>query len=250
MNTAFPRDLGWAIRLPLSAAAEIQALRLLPGIEVGEDGDSVWLRGEAASDDLEARLKTLSAAARYVCLPEGRLRERTSRLATATLPALTWKPLRVWAEVMLPPSQLPAGLPCRLQLRLVAACEAGVSNALSLTFDAWWSWVVEAPLVRLAPLVYATRPDGMTLVLGLPLPSAQGRHLVARGGVILPAGYACSPDVTMPVIRRVFGAAEHELVYWDEAGARLLNRDLFVPASRASVRATRLALNGAVSDAD
>jgi hypothetical protein len=250
MNTTHSHDLGWAIRLPRAAAAEIQSLRLFPGIEVGEEGDSLWLRGADASDVLELRLKTLPSTVRYVCLPEDRLREKNSRLASATLPALAWKPLLTWAKVVLPPARLPAGLPSRSQLRLVASLKAGCSNALSLTFDEWFGWVMNAPLVRLTPLVYATRPDGLTLVLGLPLPSAQGRYLVEREGVILPAGYACSPDVTLPVIRRVFGAAEHELVYWDEAGARLLNRDLFVPASRASLRATRLALSVALSDAD
>lgn len=250
MNTGCSDNAGWAIRLPRAFAAEVYALRLFPGVELAEDGDWVWLRGPDVSDALELRLKTLRAATRYVCLPDGRLREQNSRLATASLPALAWNPLRIRAEVTLPAVHLPAGLPSRAQLRLVAAQQPGVSNAISLSFDAWWEWAMEAPLVRLSPLVYATRPDGQTLVLGRPLPSAQGRHLVERDGVILPAGYACSPGVTTPVIRRVFGAAEHELVYWDEAGARLMNRDLFVPANRASLRATREALRETLSHAD
>lgn len=242
MNTTDSRVLGWAIRMrrDASAVAAMLALRLETGIEVGEDGDALWLRAdEPASDMLEARLKTLPAVARYARLPDGRLREHGSRLATAVLPELAWSSPRTWAELVLPPANPPAGLPLRSTLRLVSANETATANAMLLTFDEWIEWVMSAPQFRLTPLVYATRADGMTLVRGLPLPSAPGRHLVEREGVILPAGFACAPDLSMAVVRRALGATEQELVYWDADGARLLNHDLFAPAGRASVRATR-----------
>lgn len=251
MDTSLTEDHRWALQLPRSAAGAIQSLRLLPGIEVGEEGDDfLWLRGAAASNALHLQLKTLPAIGRYVWLPDGGLRQWNSRLVTARLPELAWQPLRVWAEVRLPLARLSAGLPIRSTLGLIASREGGSSNALRLSFDEWFDWAIAAPLVRLAPLAYATRPDGDTLVLGLPLPSARGTHLVEREGVILSAGYTCNPDVSMTVVRRVFGATESELVYWDASGARLLNRDLFVPANRASLRATCLALNPASPNAD
>jgi MoxR-vWA-beta-propeller ternary system domain bpX2 len=233
---------GWALRLPRAVAAEACALRLEVGIEVGETPDSVWLRGRGENEDLARRLKTLSASAWYVWLENGRMRPRGSLLATESMPELAWAPLRAWARIEPPPARLAAGLPLRVLPQLVASQATTASNALLLDFTTWSEWALRAPGARLERLAFATAADGKTLVLGAPVPAAPGRHCVATDGVVIPAGLAWEQAVSTEVIRRVCGAGEGEYVFWDEAGARILGRELFVPATRAAVRATRLAL--------
>lgn len=243
METVADTIRGWALRLPRAVAAEACALRLEAGIEVGETPDSVWLRGRGVDEALGRRLKTLPASAWYVWLENGRMRPRGSRLATESMPELAWAPLRAWARIEPPPARLAAGLSQRVQPRLVAAQTTAASNAMLLDFSTWSAWALRAPVARLERLEFATAADGKTLVLGAPAPSAPGRHCVATDGVVTPAGLTWEPLVSAEVIRRGCGAGEGDVVFWDESGARVLGRELFVPATRAAVRATRRALD-------
>ena len=242
MRESRDKPQGWAVSLPRAAAAEACALRLEAGVELGEAPDAVWLRGRGEDEGLQRRLKTLPAEDRFVWLADGRLRPEGSRLATAGMPELAWAPIATWARLETPPARLPAGLPVRAGLRLVPAHAGGASNALLLEFAVWRDWALAAPAVRLERLVFAASGGGKVLVRGTPPPAAPGRHLVEKDGVILPAGFGCEPAVSATAIRRVCDAGEGEVVLWDEDGIRVLGRELFVPATRATVRATARAL--------
>lgn len=244
MTDAHERTLGWAMRLPRAAAAEACALRLVAGIEVAETADALWLRGRGDDEGLKQRLKTLPADGRFVWRTDGRLRPEASLLATETLPELPWAPIRAWARVEPPPARLPAGLPARAGLRLAPAHSGAASNALLLDFGVWRDWALAAPVARLERLVFAVSDvvAGLVLARGRPTPAAPGRYLVETDGVLVPAGLACEPAVSATVIRRVFGAGEGDVLLWDEAGARVLGRELFVPATRAAVRESARAL--------
>ena len=244
MTDPHDKPQGWALRLPRAAAEKAVALRLEAGIEAGETPDAVWLRGKGEDESLRRRLQTLPADGRFVWLENGRLRPEGSLLATAVLPELAWAPLRAWARVEAPAARLPAGLPARAGLRLVPSHAGGRSTALLLDLAVWRDWALAAPAARLERLVFAAAGDGRVLVRGTPPPAAPGRHLVEADGVAIPAGLRCEPTVSAFVIRSVCGAGEGDTVLWDETGAQVLGRELFVPATRAAVRASARALEG------
>lgn len=238
MNPGGEQTSGWAIKLPRAASAGVFGLRLNVGVEVGETEETIWLRGLAGDAALRRRLLMLPALGRYVWDGEEKLRPEGSRLATERMPELPWAPILAWAKIEAPVARLPASVAERAVLRLVPATETGgASNALWLEFAVWRDWALSAPVARLERLVFAASGES-ALVRGTPLPAAPGRHLVETDGVLIPAGLACAPAVSAGVLRRVWGVGEGDVVLWDEAGARVLGRELFVPATRANVRAT------------
>ena len=234
----------WVVVLPLAERAAVMDLRLELGVLVAESATEIWLRGEEADPALRDRLLTLPARARYVPLADGALRAWGDRLESARLPELTWQPLRAWARVEFPVAAVSGALLMPEELRLVAGDRAstGGINAVRVSLADWLPWALAAPAIRLRELRMAVNESGVALVLGLPLPSVPGRHFCAHDGVILPAGRVCEPAVGATVLRRICGAKEGDWVLWDEAGFQVLNRELFVPVTRASIRATGAAL--------
>lgn len=233
----------WAIRLPSSAIGEACALRLAAGVEIARDGEQFWLRGPDADENLRRRLLGLPALARFEWRSDGRLRPLDSLLATARMPELTWESFKAWARPELPSARLPAPPPSRLPLQLVSATSANgaARPALLLEFAAWRDWALHAPLARLEPLSFALS-GRLALVRGAPAPAAPGRHLADIEGVLIPAGLRWEPAVSVSTLRRVCGAAPGNVLWWDERGLRVLGEELFVPATRANVRASARAL--------
>lgn len=231
----------WALRLPAGDVHAVAPLRLSEGIEIGEAEGALWLRGRKADEALAAKLRALPAAARYTWVTEGdRLRPVGALLAAERLPATEWRPLRTWWSVVLPPARLPAEPP-RSGLTLVPSHAARVANAAVLPLAPWLDWMLTAPELRLARLRFAATPGGRCLVLGAPPPSLPCSACVEENGVVVPAGLAWQPAVSTKTLRRVLGAAEDAVIFWDAAGVHVLGAELFVPASRGAARATRAA---------
>lgn len=241
MPVPIPIVEAWALRLPRVNAAALMPLRLAPGIELGEDGESLWLRSRRGDDTLRAALRALPAVARFDWLPENRLRPAGAWLGAERLPELQWYPLREWLRLAFPPARLPADTPPPVLLELVASSCERTANARLLLLDAWLEWARSAPTLRLGKLRFAASSEGHCLVLGSPLPPLPGRACVEEHGVVVPAGLAWRPAVPASLVRRVVGAPEGALVWWDEAGARVLGSELFVAATRTAIAATRAA---------
>ncbi|HLP07888.1 MAG TPA: hypothetical protein VK178_06960 [Opitutaceae bacterium] len=231
----------WALRLPRANASALIGLRLTAGIELGEDGASLWLRGQRADDTLRAALRALPAVARFDWLPDNRLRPAGAWLGAERMPELRWIPLREWLRPVFPSSRPPADAPPPVLLELVPTTRERPANARLLALDGWLDWARTAPLLRLERLRFAASPDGRCLVLGAPPPPLPGRACVECAGVVTPAGLTWQPSAPVELIRRVAGAPERAILWWDETGARVLDADLFVPASRAAIAATAAA---------
>ena len=232
---------GWVVKLAVEAAAEACGLRLFAGVEVAEAAGSLWLRGRGDDAAVRRQLLRLPAAGRYAWISDGRLRPEGSLLATERMPELAWASLRAWAKMEPPAARLPAALQERTQLRLVHAVTVAPSSALMLEFSVWHAWALQAPVARLERLVFAASANSV-LVRGTPIPAAPGRHFVEDQGVLIPAGMACEPAVSAAVLRKLWSVGDGDVVVWDEAGLRVFGRELFVPATRANVRATARAI--------
>lgn len=229
----------WALRLPLNAGSALASLRLAPGVEIAADATALWLRGQHCDDELATTLRGLPADARYEWLTEsGRLRPVGALLAAEKLPALDWQPLRAWLGLAPPAARFPAEQPRPAALQLVRGQTARRANAMLVALESWLAWMRTAPELRLARLRFAASADGRALVLGTPGPSLPGRACVEEAGVVVPAGFTWWPPVSARVVRRALSAPDDAVIWWDEAGARVLGTELFVAASRASAHAT------------
>lgn len=236
---------GWALCLARKDASSLEALRLEPGAEVAETGDSVWLRGKGNDPVLARRLRALPAVDRYDWRPPDRLRRAGSRIPCDRLPALTWIPLARWLDVRLPGAALPGVLPPPMPLRLVRSGAERPAALLKTSFDLWQSWALSAPRVRLARLRFAVNATWETLVWGVPLPPIPGLRYTVEDRMAVPSGFDWDPSVEAGVLRRLLGAGADTLILWREDGRFIrLHEEQFVPATPAAVRATALETAG------
>jgi hypothetical protein len=233
----------WALCLAREDAASLAGLRLIPGIEVAEEGPDVWLRGPPGDEPFGARLSALPARKRYERLALDQLRQIDQRIPSLRLPALRWQPLNAWLQVEWPAAALPGSEPARIRLHLARSTDERDSELLSTGLDEFRRFAEQAALVRLEPLQFAAAADRCVLVRGTPLPPLPGRRFVLHGGVAVPAGFAWQPAVSAEVLARRFGVTGDALVLWNEDGTiTRLHSEQFVPATRSALRATEQTL--------
>lgn len=229
----------WALCLMHADAASLASLRLVPGIEVAEARQEVWLRGHPADEALTARLLALPATDRFERLPPDRLRRVNERIPSGQLPNLSWQPLAAWLRVELPAAALPGNEPAPVALQLVRSADEREPELLLTNLAEFRRFVEQAALVRLERWRFAASDDGRVLVRGTPLPPLPGKRFVLHDGVAVPAGFGWSPAVSAGVVARRFGASEEALVLWDEDGSiRRLHREQFMPVTRSAVAMT------------
>jgi hypothetical protein len=268
----------WAIRLARQDAAALAGLRLIPALEVGEDGATIWLRSKSADENLSAKLAGLPALARYEWLPSNQLRAIDQRIPSTQLPSLRWQPIIEWLKVEAPTAALPgildlqngrsaasesrlepakAGTPCAESpairpfgaetnnlepLTLVRSSIEQEPELLLTTIDEFKGFAKTAAQVRLDRLQFAANADGSVLVRGLPLPPLPGARFALHGVVAVPAGYSWQPAVSAEVLASRFGISGDTLILWYEDGTfTRLHSEQFVPASRSALGATAAA---------
>lgn len=233
----------WAICIALEDAASLSPLRQITGIEVGEDGANIWLRGKQGVEKLDAKLAALPARARYEWLNSNQLRQIDKRIPGGRLPAVQWQPLDAWLQVRIPAAAMAGEQPSRVALRLVrSACEQE-PDLLLADLDDMVRFASTAARVRLERLQFAANGNGKVLMRGRPLPPVPGQRFVLHGRIAVPAGFSWEPHVAPAVLARRFSVSDDALVVWSEDQTMTrLHGEQFVPLSRSALRATQQAL--------
>ncbi len=243
-----PAGSGWLLRLPSRALRAAARLRGTGGIEIALDGDAIWLRGDGGAEgEPSDALLALDADLRGRATGDGLFISCGETVPSGAEPArLEWRPL---AEV--PPLSLPIPIAgdaefAKAPVRLKPSSEEAPARLLHCGFAPLLEWGVHAPESRLAPLRFAASPDGRALVAGEPLPPLQGRRFAVERGVGYPLGFGWSPPIPASSLRAAASAREGDLiVFLDPSRPPVrLDAELFVPLSRAALRATRDAMAG------
>lgn len=230
---------GWAVRLDRADARSAAALRLRQGIQVHEDEQGVWLRGEDLDDSLALALRKLPGAIRYTLGDDDRLRPVGRRVPVGVLPRGGWVPLGSWIAPEPQTAALPGTLGERLVLRLVRSVEEREPAVLVTSLRAWSDWAVAAPSVRLKQLRFAVSAEEAALIHGRPLPPLSGRRFAESAGVAVAGGFAWSPAIDAEVLRALLALEEGDLALFDEDGTyEHIQCSDFVAASRSAVRLT------------
>ena len=229
----------WVINIAREDAESLARLRLVPGIEVSEAVDLIWLRGAHADEQLETRLAALPARDRYEWLASNQLRPLDRRIPSGHLPDLRWQPLDMWLQAEMPVAALPATETGRISLCLLRTSDEREPELLLTSMEEFGTFAAAAAQVRLDRLQFAADAAGRVLVRGRPLPPLPGRRFVLHGCIAVPAGFSWQPAVHADVLVRAFNVANDSLVLWYENGTiTRLHGEQFVPASRSAVRAT------------
>lgn len=157
------------------------ALRLVPGIEVGEVAGLVWLRGKPGDEHLDAKLAALPARGRYEWIAPNQLRHINQRIPSMHLPEIRWQPLQTWLQVEMAVAATPANVPHRVPLILVRSVAEREPGLLMTNLDEVKRFAAAAARVRLEPLQLAVNAVGEVLVRGMPMPPLPGRRFVLQG---------------------------------------------------------------------
>ena len=232
-----------ALLLLLASAPALARFRGESDLRVTQIDAVVWLAGSSWDEDRARRFRGVPGGHCFHVLSDGQLVEMGNRLPTDHLPDAVWEPLDGWLRIELPSAHWGARVSRTASLRMVRGGEVGEANVVLTTAERWAAWAGAAPLVRLAPLVFAADRSGRLVVWGRPLPSLPGQWFLEREGVASPAGWTWAPPLAPQTVAAVLEVAPGDLALLHRDGTReRIERNRFVHAGRSAARATAEAL--------
>jgi hypothetical protein len=108
-----------------------------------------------------------------------------------------------------------------------------------LPFDAFFSWGIAAPAVRLSGLRFAVAEDGRACVMGELLPSLRGEGWCVQDRVATPAGWELPRGITHELVAASMRLRSGETALLHPDGsAECVPIEAFVEATRSALRAT------------
>ena len=235
--------MSWAVRLQRVDGDQSQSLwplRLVPGVEILERDDSVWLRGTKLETADQSKIVALPGR-RFVVLADGQLRAVDQRVPCGYLPEGDWQPVSDWLNVELPTPAW-SGKCSAVALQLVRSAEEKPAEFLLTDIRELRRFADRSAMIRLQSLQFALADDGRVLLRGVPLPVLPGRFFVMENNVAVPAGWSWQPAVSAAVVRRVFQLRDdNDLVVWEPHPSGQSSSWSRIPAG-AFVRVTRSAV--------
>lgn len=225
-----------AARLPAAHLDALAAFRDRTDVRVHADGAAVWVRWPPGRLDVIRSLLPVPGV-EFFAHRNGLWFRFGSRVPTADTPpdgdgrpvAGVLSPAR-FAPV--PPGSTP-GPP--IVLRVVRGGVPRPAAALACAIDDLRHWGDTATTAELAA-VRAARAEGRAVLLGGRLPVVPGAVRFWGDAVLVPVGFRPDPDLPPAVLREAVGAADDELVLFDECGVDVIPRQAFVPLTRAGLR--------------
>jgi hypothetical protein len=227
----------WAVRLAVDNQRALGRLRRIPGLEVLQQNNWLWLRGGALDHKLDKAIRSIPGATRLRVLPDGQLVPDGRLVPSGYLPQGPWTGLAQWLAPELPTPALSGRINQRVPVRLVRSRWLADPNVLMTSSQLWQDYAVWAPQVRLDRWAFAVGPRSDVVVRGEPLPPIKGRRFVERHGVAVAAGWTWTPPVEAAVLSQALKLREGDLALlhadaeWD-----FVRGDDFVRASRSAVR--------------
>lgn len=225
-------------RLSRSNSARLALVRHLPGLEVCESYDAVWLRANEPSDAFRITLAAVPAT-QSIVQSDGQLIEVGKNVPRGHLPDSNWTSLKEWIDVVPPTAGFSGQAPEPITLQMKRGEREEQATLLLTTFHLWKSYATSAPQVRLDRLTFAVHDDQHVVIRGTPLPPIKGQRFVLRNQIAVEAGWTWEPKVSPEVLSAVLQLGQHEvsLLASDGTWSHLCEDD-FVRATRAAVHAT------------
>ena len=230
----------WIIRVTPEHARQLAGLRAVPGVEIAEAADTVWLRatsGDAALD----RLLSAVAGERFQLIDGDQLVPAGRRVPTERLPRLAWQSLGDWSAIALPVAALPGQFSRRVALRLVRGGREQQPAALLADWNDWLAYATTAPEVRLRSLAFALsalhESRQRAFIVGTPLPPLAGQAYTLDDGIAVPCGWSLFPAVGSAAIRKLLALSEGDVAMFATDGSfERMAEEHFVRATRSAVR--------------
>ncbi len=220
-----------------SALPSLGAIRLVPGIEVGEVREVIWLRGGRLEKSEKQLLELVPWENRYEIIDGKYLRPAGALLPIGRIPTCTWTAIASYLQPTLGTTLLPGMRSSGLPLQWVTAREERKPGFLLVQERDWLAFAERAPEVRLKHLKFAQSSDHLILISGSPSPPLPGTYFYEQEGIALPAGYEIEPRLSRRTWQHLLQLGEKEmgLVYLDGTHA-VISASAWIPATRSAVR--------------
>jgi hypothetical protein len=236
MNMSVTHNMTLVAMLVPEDAAWLGRWRTLPGFEACEEEGHVWVRGSSN----HGRWALMPALDRFTADESGRLTREGDLVPVRRLPDAHWMRLEDFLKVRPPAAALPAQSVMPLAWVLVPSREYREPALLTLSFEAFATWGLSAPAVRLKNLKFAKSDDVRACVRGPVLPSLPGVSWCVENGVATPAGWALPRGVTAALVATSLKLAPHALaLVHEDATVEVLPEEAFVEATRSALRESR-----------
>jgi len=237
--TSGQAPLHWVAMLHLRDLASANFLRHLPGAQIAEHRDEIWLRGAMEDGRPPVALSRLPLREIYWWVEDRALAPLDSKVPVRKFPAgLVWKSLSESFQPQVETRSLPAELELDLpRIRLIRGGPMTEPNLVKLPFASLAKWAIAAAEIRLQPLTFACSEDGEALVRGLPLPPVQGARYFEADGVAAPAGWQWDPPIPAKALAGALQLWPNDLALLDAEGTiERIPASHFVPLTRAAIR--------------
>jgi hypothetical protein len=231
---------GWCTKMARAEAISLGPLRLVPGIFVLVDRESLWIRGDGSDESVDLLLRKLPAT-RFHVVEGNKLLEPGKRIPRGVLPGGEWVAIADWLKPVAQTAALPGTAPAKTSLTWGFSDRVEEARILRTDPETFRAWALRVANVRLQGLRFAVSEAGSVLVWGQPLPPIPGRRFVERDAVAWPCGMACEPAVDAKILRRITCAADGDhaddlILFNDDGSFTAIPATAFVAVTRAAVR--------------
>lgn len=229
----------WVVALPMESVSALANLRLLPGIDVLQQEQTVWLRGSRADDELSLKLRTIPNGERFSILSDKQLVPEGKQVPRGLLPEGQWQPVADWFTVELDRTAMSGRLDEHVSLQIERSDNAQQANILVTQLSHLHDYVMQAADIRLQPLLFAVDNQCRVIVKGLPLLPLDGAFYCEQECVAVQAGWRWEPRVDAKILRTLFKLQSGDLLLLHGGGSReIIYQDQFVKLTRSAVHLT------------
>ncbi|OQP65947.1 hypothetical protein A3860_15265 [Niastella vici] len=220
--------------------AALGTVRCLPGLQAAEAEEFIWVRGIAAQENIDIRIRQLPGVHTYLLDADNHLFPPGALTPVGRLQLLNWVPLPAFITVELPVSALPGKINQQHTIRLVPSRQSQAGNALLTDLDTWKAYGEQAPLVRLQQTRFAVSANNKVLIIGSPLPALPGKEYVLQDTLLLPCGYEFDPPAISNLVIIRLDPSKEALLLFDSNGTwEKIPKTAFVYTTRSAIRFTK-----------
>lgn len=193
-------------------------IRCIPNIQAAISEGFIWLRGIAATGNIDLKIKQIPAQQSYTLDDENYLFPINTVTPIGKLKEMDWQDLSTFMPVEIPVAALPAQTDLQQPIQLVKAKQMVEGTALLSDLNVLKQYAERAPAIRLQQIRFAVSEYDKVLIVGTPLLPIPGKEYWMRNSMLLPSGYDFEFPIFADLIRSRLALEKDIYLLFDEQG--------------------------------
>lgn len=206
------------LSLPVVHKELLGAIRHWENIEIGFEGETVWVRGLTTAQLSSLEIKTIPRKELYYSSGPN-LFKQGSLLPDRTIPFLRWLSLDRGLPVELPsPNHNYFGLSSKIDIRLLPAQKEREAVGLLVDIAVLKQYIETASAVRLKNLVWVIVNGSQAFIMGSPILPVAGKAYWQENDFFLTAGFAFEYPLLTDTLQQAINPQQRNWIVWTEEG--------------------------------